>query len=51
VLLIDGDDVYYRVSDSLYRARIGSDAVSDATLLATGDEVTQIHWAFSSRAE
>ena len=46
ILLVDNNTVYYRVSDRLYSAVIGPDALEPARLLATSDQLRDVHWAF-----
>jgi hypothetical protein len=46
VLLIEGNVVYYRVNDSLFRARIGSAQIENVTQILKDDDVQLAHWAF-----
>jgi hypothetical protein len=46
VLLIHRDVVYYRVSNRLYSAPIGTDGLAPAKLLATDEAIRDAHWAF-----
>jgi hypothetical protein len=46
VLWIEQDSVYYRLDDSLYRARIENDDFIDRQLLLTDPRVRYFHWAF-----
>jgi len=46
VILVEGDDVYYRVDQSIYKAHIGEKAIGAPELVVEGKEVTDIHWAF-----
>lgn len=45
ILLVDGNTVYYRVNDSLYRAQIGQSQIEKAQLLAQDDSIQLAHWA------
>jgi hypothetical protein len=46
VLWIEADSVYYRIDDSLYKARIDNDDFVDRQLLLTDPRVRYFHWAF-----
>lgn len=46
ILLVEKDQVYYRVNRTIYRAVIGEKAVGKPTLVVAGDEVPDIHWIF-----
>jgi hypothetical protein len=46
VLWIETDSVYYRLDDSLYKARIEKDDFVDRQLLLTDPRVRHFHWAF-----
>jgi hypothetical protein len=46
VLLVDGDTVYYRVNNTLYRATIGKTAIQNPVQMVRDDEVQFAHWAF-----
>jgi hypothetical protein len=46
---VDNNTVYYRVSDRLYSAAIGPEALEPAKLLATADVIRDVHWAFVKR--
>jgi len=46
VLLISGTTLYYRVNDSLYRARIGKDGVEDSVEVIRDSNIQLAHWAF-----
>jgi hypothetical protein len=46
VLLVEGDTMYYRVSDRLYSAPITNKGIGDARLLATSESIRDAHWAF-----
>lgn len=46
VLLVDDKTVYYRVNDEIHRAEIGTDRVTEGSLLAKEDHIVNIHWAF-----
>jgi len=45
-LLVDDKTVYYRVNDEIHRAEIGTDRVTEGSLLAKEDHIVNIHWAF-----
>jgi len=49
VVLIDGNDVYYRVNTSLYRAKIGADSVGSPALIVSDPAIGNVHCAFISR--
>ena len=46
VILIQDDQVYYRVDHTIYRASIGEKALEKPGLLVESPEVPGIHWAF-----
>jgi hypothetical protein len=46
VLLVDGNAVYYRINDEIYKAPIGKNKVEEGVLLAKDEIVLDIHWAF-----
>jgi hypothetical protein len=46
VLLVDGNTVYYRVNDALYKATMGIKAVENSLKISSGDIVPLAHWAF-----
>lgn len=46
VLLVDGDTVYYRVNDEIYKATIEKNKVGDGVLIAKDDAILNVHWAF-----
>ncbi len=46
ILLVDNGTVYYRVSDRLYSAAIGTDGLEPAKLLSTSESIRDVHWAF-----
>ncbi len=48
-LLVEGQTVYYRVSDRLYVARLGAKSMESARLLATSELIRDAHWAFIQR--
>ena len=50
VLLVDGETVYYRVDDELYKAPIGKNKIGSGQLLAKEDVVRDMHWAFMGPA-
>jgi hypothetical protein len=49
VLLIEGERVYYRISDRLYGATISGAQIENVQLLATSELVRDAHWAFVKR--
>jgi hypothetical protein len=46
ILLVDGETVYYRVNDSIFKAKIGTTAIGDPIKMVTSDDVQLAHWAF-----
>jgi hypothetical protein len=46
VVLVTGDSVVYRVNDSLFEAGLSGGKVLPPTLLASGRQVTGVHWVF-----
>jgi len=46
VLLVDGNTVYYRVNDTLYKAIIGQPPELNGTRLLSSPDVQLAHWAF-----
>lgn len=46
VLLVDGDEVYYRVNQTLYRATLGTSRVEHPTQILSDETVQLSHWAF-----
>src|SRR5205823_12826817 len=46
ILLVDGNTVYYRVNDSLYRATIGQTAIGAPVKIVTDSSIQLAHWAF-----
>lgn len=50
VLLVEGDTVYYRVSNRLYQATLAAGGVTNRVLVATSDVLRDVHWAFRSVA-
>ena len=46
VLLVDGDSVYYRVNNSIYKCDAGSSGLLPGTKLATDERIGDVHWAF-----
>jgi hypothetical protein len=46
ILLVDGDTVYYRVNDTLYKAQIGQAKIEDPQPILRDDLVQLSHWAF-----
>jgi hypothetical protein len=49
ILLIENNEVYYRVYDEIYKAEIIGDKVTEGKLLVKDEIVPDIHWAFISR--
>jgi hypothetical protein len=49
IVLVENNTVYYRVGDKLYSAPINAKDIGAALLLATGDEIRDAHWAFTTR--
>jgi len=48
VLLVDGNTIYYRINDTLYRAEIGPSAIQNPVQIARNPNVQFTHWAFLS---
>ena len=46
VVWADDDHVLYRVNDQLLEARVDGGKLLRAAILASGDEVVQVHWVF-----
>jgi len=46
ILLVEGDQLYYRVNRTIYRASIGEKSVGKPVFVVEGDEVPDIHWIF-----
>ncbi len=46
VLLVDDASIIYRVNDQIKQAPIVGGALGPSTILATGDAVSGVHWAF-----
>jgi hypothetical protein len=46
ILLVDGDTVYYRVNDSLFKAQIGQAKIENTQLILTDSNIQFAHWAF-----
>lgn len=46
VLLVEDGQVYYRVDQAIYRAKIGEKELGNPELLVEDKEVPGIHWAF-----
>jgi len=46
ILLVENETVYYRVNDRLYSAEIMESGLGKPKLLATGDVINDVHWAF-----
>jgi hypothetical protein len=48
VLLVDGNTIYYRVNDTLYRAEIGQSAIQNPSEIVRNPNIQFAHWAFLS---
>lgn len=48
ILLVSGDEVYYRANTILYRTTILSDRLSTPTVVADDPLIGNAHWAFLS---
>ncbi len=46
VLLVDDASIIYRINDQIKQAPINGGAVGPSTILAIGDAVSGVHWAF-----
>jgi hypothetical protein len=46
IVNVSGDTVIYRVNDAVYQAKIAGDKLQGVMLLARGEDVPEIHWAF-----
>ena len=46
VILVEDGQVYYRVDQAIYRAKIGEKALDKPELLVEDEAVPGIHWAF-----
>src|SRR5205085_11933669 len=46
VLLVEGNTIYYRVNDTLYRAEIGPTNIQNPIELVRDENVQLAHWAF-----
>jgi hypothetical protein len=46
VILVEDGQVYYRVDQAIYRAKIGEKELDKPELLVEDKEVPGIHWAF-----
>ncbi len=46
VLLVEDNNVYYRVNDEIYQAKIGEKKIETGTLIVKDEAVHDIHWAF-----
>jgi len=46
ILLVDGNQVFYRIYDSIYKAPIQQKSIGKPLLLVKNDEVPHIHWIF-----
>ena len=50
VLLVQNQQVIYRIADKIFASRINGQALTSPELLVQSDEVPAIHWAFISDA-
>lgn len=48
ILLIENNEIYYRIYDEIYKAEIRDDKVTNGKLLVKNEIVPDIHWAFIS---
>lgn len=48
VLQVNGDVVLYRVNDTIYRAKIVGNKLTDTSVVVKDEDVPEIHWAFWS---
>jgi hypothetical protein len=46
ILHVESDHVFYRATDRLYRARIGTNAISTGELLVKNPAMEDVHWMF-----
>ena len=46
VLYVDGNDIYFRLDNSLYNAKMNGNSLVDKRLLLTDDKIRHMHWAF-----
>jgi hypothetical protein len=49
VLLVDGNTIYYRVNDKLFRADIGPSAIQNPVQIVRNPNVQFAHWAFLAK--
>ena len=50
ILLVQNDEVYYRVNDKIYRAQIiNGEKLGESELLIQDERVPDIHWAFITK--
>ena len=49
IVLVKDSYVYYRVSDRLYRAALTGDRIEKGELIATSEDIREVHWAFIQR--
>lgn len=50
VLLIEGDEVLYRINNAIYSAKISGDHIGPPALVVKSPAVVNIHWAFKGHA-
>jgi hypothetical protein len=46
ILLVDAGRVIYRVNDTIYLATITGSSLGNSSVIARGDDVPEVHWAF-----
>jgi hypothetical protein len=46
VLSVQGDEVFYRVNDAIYQARIAGNELQKPSVLVKEEDVPEIHWVF-----
>ncbi len=51
ILNVRGTEVFYRVNDAIYQAKIVGNKVGKATLLVHDQDVPEIHWIFWSKGD
>ncbi len=49
IVLVEGNLVYYRVSDRIYSAPITESGIGAPRLLVQGEEMRDVHWAFTKQ--
>jgi hypothetical protein len=48
ILLIERKTIYYRANDEIYSALLTDSGIGPRKLLAKGEEILDVHWAFLS---